>query len=498
MPTQLEQLASWASVLELTDVPPRVVEYAKSQVLSHVAAVRASLSHPVGATLVRAFGPPSAGDPKSAAHLLATLGTALEYDDSIYGGHVSHSTVGVPLAYARHLRLGGAEVLTAVIAANECAARVGAAVALGPFRGQAAAHPHLCGAVAGRLRAEAVDARQWVDALGIALSSPPWLLTPAFVSSDAKLLTAAHGVRLGLDACDAARAGLKGAADIVECPGGFVERFSDVPLPHVVSKGLGDRWHTETLTLKPYPVATGVHAAAECAVALNGRIGRRDPAEFADVAVHATLLALRADAIARAQLSGSSSPLSALQYAMPYCLATALLTGKVTVADFVGPALEEPDRWALASRIRTEHDPALTRRAVMATVPLGEALREAGEDQAEAWAIHAGGPHARGLVHGLGPPSTDFQCADKAIGARVVVRLANGAELTEVRIRATGMAGPETRRRHRAIARAKLSDVAPDGARLIARLECMETLDSSEMSETIEAWLGAVDGRDGK
>ena len=36
-------------------------------------------------------------------------------------------------------------------------------------------------------------------------------------------------------------------------------------------------------------------------------------------------------------------------------------------------------RWGLAGKVRLEHDPAMTLRGALATVPVGEALREAGE-----------------------------------------------------------------------------------------------------------------------
>ncbi|GAA3075364.1 hypothetical protein GCM10020000_70640 [Streptomyces olivoverticillatus] len=128
-----------------TICPPRVVELAQSQVLSQLAAIRAGLAHPRGRDLVRAFGPPLQDDPARSACVLAGLGSWLNLDDTAYAGHLSNSTVSVPVAYARALGLSGAELVTAVIVANECAARVTAASTLGPFRGQMAVQTSLVG-----------------------------------------------------------------------------------------------------------------------------------------------------------------------------------------------------------------------------------------------------------------------------------------------------------------------------------------------------------------
>src|SRR5579859_7546196 len=154
MTTLIEELVEWGAALRPEDVPDRVMDLAASQVLSQLAAIRAGWTHPLGRKLVRAFGPPSQPESRRAAAVLAGLGSWLHMDDTAYAGHLSNSTVTVPLAYAYQLGLDGKGLLAAVIAATECAARITAAATLGPFRGQNAAHAHLAGAVSGRLRSE--------------------------------------------------------------------------------------------------------------------------------------------------------------------------------------------------------------------------------------------------------------------------------------------------------------------------------------------------------
>jgi 2-methylcitrate dehydratase PrpD len=420
-----------------------------------MAAARASLDHPLGARVVDAFGPPTQPDPRRAATVLASLTMALDYDDTVYAGHVTHSTVNVALAYAAPLGLDGRRLLAAVVAAGECAARVTAAATLGPHRGQTAAHAHLVGAPAARLHAEGAPARQWVHTWGLALAAPPWSLHRAFLGSDAKVFTASVPVGTGLDACDAAAAGLRGAPDIVEHPEGFLARFASVGLPDAVVAGLGTRWHTETTSFKVHPGCAYLDAAIDAAVALHHRLPDLRLADVREVVVRAGILTLAVDQRAAEHVRGPGSTVAALNFSVGYSVATALLTGALTHHDFQPPALDEPDRWDLAGRVRLAHDDEITRRSLLATAPLGEALRQAGPQRARAWLVSQGGEAAAELVAELAPPADSFEAADKAIGSRVEVHLADGRVLEERCDIPRGALGPASRDDHPALVREK-------------------------------------------
>jgi 2-methylcitrate dehydratase PrpD len=487
--TLTEELAAWASSLTLDDVPERVVSYARSQVLSQLAAARAALDHPLGRKVVAAFGPATQPDPHGAARVLAALTMALDFDDTVYAGHVTHSTVNVPLAYATPLGLDGRSLLAAVVASGECAARVTAAATLGPHRGQTAAHAHLVGAPAARLHAEGAPADRWVDAWGLALAAPPWSLHRGFLGSDAKVLTASVPVGTGLDACDAAAAGLRGAPDILEAPDGFLARFADQPLPEAVVAGLGERWHTETTSFKVYPGCAYLDPAIDGAVELHRRLGELHPEDVAEVVVHGGILTVAVDLRAASYVEGPDSTVAALNFSVGYSVAVALLTGGLTHLDFQPPALDDPLRWELARRVRVEHDDELTRRSLLATAPLGEALRQAGAERARAWLVAHGGETAGELVVDLAPPASSFEDAEKAIGARVEVHLTDGrVEEATVDI-AVGAAGPDGRRDHPHLVRGKFlacggSDAVADA---VGRLE---DLPATEVAGLLTAALG--------
>ncbi|WP_331721384.1 MmgE/PrpD family protein [Streptomyces sp. NBC_00212] len=451
---QLGRLAEWAGELELSDVPERVVSFAASHLLSQLAAIRTGLAQEDGRRLTRALGAPFQADTAQSARVLAGAGAWLNLDDTAYAGHLGPSTVGVPLAYAHALGLSGAELLRAVILADECAARVTAAATLGPFRGQTALHTHLVGAVAGRLACERASARQWRDALALALSAPPWTLMRGFIDSDARMLHVPVAVRMGLDACDAAEGGLRGAHDIVEHPDGFLAQFAAVPLPEAVTMGLGRRWHTETLSFKLHPGGPGIDAAIDCALDLHTEMGGWAVDDVAEVVVECSVYTLFAARKAQSYLDGPRTPLGALVLTTPYPVATALLTGGLAIEDFSAPLVETSERWRLAEKVQLVHDEEMTRELLAGDAPFGEALRQSGAE-GRRWLELFGGRDLVDLAPPPAPPAEDFTRAAKPTPARVRVVLRDGRVFTrEYRIPRGGI-GPELRAGHQALIAAK-------------------------------------------
>lgn len=481
------RLAEWAAGLRHPDLPERIEAYATSQVMSHLAVLRASLGHPLGRKLVRAFGTPLAQDPCRAAQVMAALSSCLYYEDSMYAGHVTHASVGVPLAFRRAQRLDGRALLTAVVAANECAARVTAAGALGPLRGQGTSYTQLMGAVAARLHGAGAPAELWTDAWGLALAMPPWPLRRALLGSEAKVLSAATPVRTALDACDAAAAGLRGADDILEHPGGLLAKFSHVPSPEAVTAGLGTRWHTETLTFKMHPAGAYVDAAVDCAAQLHTQLSPEDIRDIEEIVVSAARLTIAMDQEGAPYVDRERSAIMALNVSVAYNVATALTTGSVVPADLAEPATADPLRWSLVDRVRLEYDPGLSRQVLRATAPLGEALRQAGERGRQWLADFMGdGPAAAADVGGA--PSTTFQEADKAVGARLRVTLRDGRVLTASCERPRGSAGPRTRDTHRELVRDKLA-LSGTSAEVVDALEDLASLDAPKVDALVRRAL---------
>ncbi len=528
-PTLANILAGWASGLAAGTIPKRVKEFAASQLASQIAAARATMTIPIGQKIVRAFGHPLQKDPKNSAYTLAALTMAIDYDDTMYAGHVSHSTVSVPLAYARTFDVDGSTLLAAIISANECAARITAASTLGPFRGQTAAHTHLAGSVAARMYLEQARPSDWASAWGIAFSAPPWTLDHPFFASDSKTLTASTQIRSGLDACDAALAGIAGAADVFEHPGGFLAKYAEIPLPNVIINGLGQLWHTETLSIKIYPGCAYIDSAIDCAIAIYRRElehGRTiEPDTIDEVIVEASAFTTGMDAKSSPYVDGSTTPVSAIGFSVGYNVAVALTRGTLEASDLTPEHIEEPHIWRLAGRVHVKHDMSLTLNALQATAPIGEALRHAGNN-ATAWLLEMAGNKIEGSndsgesnasrstggkggasrstggdsgtsgnpnaapqpVSPWGEPSASFLNATKSIGGRVTVRFNDGRVEQEYRESAIGAIGPETRSSHRELAMNKLAASGVSDKDALALLD-IESLSSKDLNRLLTKLL---------
>jgi 2-methylcitrate dehydratase PrpD len=499
----IERLAAWAAGLEYGDVPERVRRAATAQRLSTVGAAYWTLSHPVGEQVVGLVerewdaGPPKTaqsevdcratflptGGPapvRAACYGHAALSMALDFDDTVLGGHTGHSSVFVPLAEGEVLGASGREVACAQVAANEVAARVAAAAAIGPFRGQQTAYVHAVAAAVARARLREFDSGTLADAIAIALAQPPWPLADAFLGSDAKLLTAAESVLAGLGAAAAAEEGLAGNRRSLDDHEGFLDAFADYPLPAFLG-GLGERWHTAALTVKATPGCAYVTAAVEAALAVHERLrdaatpstaersderpaARDDGPEatrgdgstggtvdgrvgIRSIDVAGSLFTREVDALADRHVDGPGSPLPALTFSVPYNVAVALADGEHTPRQLHPERVADEAVWRLAGRVTVGHDPDFTLRALRSEVPVGAMLRGVGWE-ALPYALKTLGPTttlwnlptlARFLRRR--PLPDDFEGARKEVGTRVAVTLADGHTVESTCHHPPGFAG---------------------------------------------------------
>ncbi|WP_276257821.1 MmgE/PrpD family protein [Haloglomus litoreum] len=522
------EAAEWAATLRFGRIPAPVRRAAGAQLTSTVGAAVWTLDHPIGDRIldtVRAefpedWGPsatlPGAGPMpvRGACYGTAALAMAMDFDDTVLGGHTGHSAALVPYLFAEanaaDLDYPGRRALRGHVAANEIAARIASAAAVGPFRGQQTAYVHSVGAAVARGVVEGDDAETLADAIAIALGQPPWPLVPDFLGSDAKVLSAAEPTLAGLSAVSAARNGLTGNEDVVTAEDGFLDEFSDLPLPEFLG-GLGERWHTRAVTVKPYPGCAYVTAPVHAALRVRKRVREAVAATATDTAapltaqvtgirVDGSLFSHEVDSLASRYTDRTESPLASLNFSIPYNVAVALRDGEHTPRQLRPERVGDEAVWELADRVSIEHDPAFTMRALESEVPLGAMLRRVG------WKVIPYAAKSVGPVTTLKnlptllrfvrkrPLPEDLSGADKAMGARVTVRLADGREFSETVEHPPGFAGralDETR----AIARRKLSEAmlargaARDDAERVAR-EVRDVHETDATLADVDAVLG--------
>jgi len=367
----LNDAAAWISALDIADIPPRVVDKVRHQVLNMLAAATAGTRTGVGEKLAAAL-PRSGGKawslPGGRAYALeeallstCSLTMSLDYDDYLVFGHTGHSAIIPSLVLGEMEDKSLAEVIPAVTAANEIAGRLGAATLLGPRNGQMWSYIHLAGGAAAAARVLGLDEERTTHALALALYQPVLPLYPGFMGGESKVLTAAVPTITGVQAALLARSGLEGNPRIAEGEGGFLEEVSFVPAPFFLD-GWGRAWVSDTLAFKPYPgcayLDTTLDAWEEVRRDAAENSKPLDPGEIEDIHVEASLLTIGMDDLSRA--FRGSSPLTPvnINFSMATSLALAIINHRLTPACLDPSYLAENGREILdlASKVRLSHD----------------------------------------------------------------------------------------------------------------------------------------------
>ena len=362
-------LATWASQLRLGDIPDRVQAVATRHLLDGVGNAIAARRLGYGAaawTVAHALGGPAQARPVTGRHGLsapaATLATgvlvhALDFDDTHSLGLVHATAVSLPAALAVGQEVGatGAEVLTAAVVGLETVCRLGAASPHG-FHARGMHATAVCGTfssalVAGRLAA--LPVAQLVDALGIAGSASGGLMEFLDTGADTKLLHPGMAGMNGVLAARLAAAGASGPESVIEGNRGLYRTLSAHDAePDTVVRGLGERWETEHISIKPYPSCQLMHATLDAVAAAPPVPVHRIAA--VEVAVHPDSVA-----IVCGPHTGTAAPRSsyAAKFDLPWSVAALLTDGGVTIETYTVDSIARPDVAALAARVRVVPQP---------------------------------------------------------------------------------------------------------------------------------------------
>ena len=322
-------------------------------ILRRVLAVQAQAGPQAPAALVGSAAYASAPD---AALFNGAIAHALDYDDTNHPAYAHPSAVIVPalLAAAALAPVTGADLVTAYIAGFEVFGKLGRAMNTRHYkRGW---HPT---ATFGTLAATVAAGRllrlseaQMVMALGIAASSAGGLRVN--FGSMVKPLHAGQAARNGVLAVMLAREGFVASAESLEHDYGYLEVFNaGIGFDPAHLMALGERLEILTehgLALKPYPSCGATHPGIEAALQLHQALGG------------AAIESVRAGVceMAFAPLI-YVKPESALQgkFSLHFCIAAALLEGKVGIATFTAEKIADRAIADLIPRITMEVDDEL-------------------------------------------------------------------------------------------------------------------------------------------
>lgn len=250
-------LAEFVAGLRYEDLPPGTVTSAKEQLTSILGAIYAGSRMPPGrkfARAVRRFRDRGEAtvigarcfrtSARHAALLNSVYAQILEWEDWTFLAHSGASIVPTALAAGELARASGKELIAAIVAGNEILARSGPVLTDVIHTGNALpTHQLETPLVAGKLLG--LNARRLQDALGICCTQPQVTSVPAW-TADAKGLLTGWPVMAGVEAAQYAKAGISGRHDIVENPGGYCYRISEIAVPRRLEQltdGLGEVWH---------------------------------------------------------------------------------------------------------------------------------------------------------------------------------------------------------------------------------------------------------------
>lgn len=358
--------ARFVAPLEWAQVPEHVRSIALELFADWFANAAAGAGSPLALALRALVSPhpgtggaPLAGDlalvdPLGAALVNAAASHANEFDDSYRAGlyHPGAPVASAAFAAAFVDDAPGTRLLTALVAGYELTLRLAAAINPAHYKvwhttGTVGAF----GAAAAAASVLGLDVARAEGALGLAGTQAAGLWEVLPDAPVAKNLHPAKAAHAGLLAALLARGGVAGPSTILEGPRGFFAATVPAPVdPRRCVDGLGERWLTPETTFKAYPTCGHAMTSIEATLRLRGRA---DAAAVEDVEVrtHPVSIAIAGEPFPADEASA--------KFSIPYCVAVALLDGRVGQAQFSAARIGDPAVHALLRRVRLVADESL-------------------------------------------------------------------------------------------------------------------------------------------
>ncbi len=306
-------------------------------------------------------------DFKTSASLAAfangAMAHALDFEDAHDQALVHPNAAVIPavLAVAQQLQntcaISGQELLTAIAVGCDIVCRFGFSVAAKMDAHHWYPPPILnaFGAVAAVGKLLNLNAQQLIDAWSLALSQATCTAEIKHNSqSHIRAVRDAFPAQTAVVAAQLAQKGVRGFNKPFEGQDGFFAAFArsshdSTPL----YEHLGERFAIAELSFKPWPSCRGTHVPIELLLSLREQY-QLQAADVEKIRVYSNALnrMLAEPAVTKRQ------PLTAIdaKFSLPYCLASALVDGEITLDSFTAQALRRADVLALAHKVDYEVD----------------------------------------------------------------------------------------------------------------------------------------------
>ncbi len=287
-----------------------------------------------------------------AAFLNASMGHALDFDDTLDTGgsiHPGVSVLGAALAVCDSRGgVSGRDLLTAVALGLDVSCRIALAATLDRGWHRTAAIG-IFGATAAAGKLVGLAPEQMLDAFGIAYSQAAGNRQCILDGALTKRMQAGQAASAGVFSAVLAQAGFTGAHHVFGGRFGFFELYQPNGYDAaVLLRDLGTVFCGEALSYKPYPCGRPLHGAIDAALAARARLGIERPGDIAAVTIEADPAAHHNE-FGRGPAKRRPTQVVEAQFAQPFLVATALVHGRVGIAEVDG--LGDPAVLALSDRI---------------------------------------------------------------------------------------------------------------------------------------------------
>jgi 2-methylcitrate dehydratase PrpD len=278
-----------------------------------------------------------------AALLNASMGHALDYDDTLDTGgsiHPGVSVLGAVLAVCDSLGdvtggITGRDVLLAVALGLDVSCRIALACTLDRGWHRTAAIG-VFGATAAAGKLIGLTPEQMLAAFGIAYSHAAGNRQCILDGALTKRMQAGQAASAGVFSALLAQTGFTGARNIFNGRFGFFELYQPKGYDaSVLLRDLGAAFRGEELSYKPYPCGRPLHAAIDAALAARARLNIERPDDIEAVTIEADP-AGHGDQFGRGPAKRRPTQVVEAQFAQPFLVATALVHGKVGIAEVDG------------------------------------------------------------------------------------------------------------------------------------------------------------------
>jgi 2-methylcitrate dehydratase PrpD len=357
------KLVDFVVGLSAENCPPDVLDAAKRCFVDYFAVTLAGSQEPIAKSL-RSYLLNEKGQStvmgcsyrtslEAAAFANGTLGHALDYDDVKSNiGHASVTIAPALLALGETLGSSGLDVLTAFVAGFEISCRIANSVE--SLHSQQGWHTtSTCGvfgatAACGKLLG--LDRETLLGALGIAASFASGLRRN--MGTPTKPVHAGQAAQNGLKAARLASSEIHGDREIFSGKGSFGDVFSSPHDKEKLLSGLGQKFEILNNGFKLYPCCASAHAAIDAVLQLKEE-HRLTPEAVESIRVGTVPLGL--DNLAYNQPRDTSE----CRFSMPFCVALALVDGRVDLENFSDERLADDRMKHLMPRVTTYIDPEM-------------------------------------------------------------------------------------------------------------------------------------------